>query len=268
MKLHKKKLSNFEIEIVHLLKELTLIENTLIQSVEGNTLIEFEGHHIERLKWNIVKLYNEAIKPFHRIHSDRFTPGIYSFMSSNIVDLEKDYRVHLLSELNRLISFSSSQDEKILLKNEIFNVVSDSIALLIRENIEIKNFCLLHGDLYNGNLLFYNNKYVLIDFEYVRFGPFQLDITFLIFWDYISESDNLKRRKSIDSALSNIKDLKFNGIINDLDIFLILDLFLPVLLCCTLQFCEGNKYLNSEEISEGIKRFWVYEYSIFKGEIV
>ena len=264
MKTHKKTISNQEIEIIALLKELSLAENTLIHSVQNNILIEYEGYHIERAKWRIIKMYKEAIMPFHSIHSKRFTPGIYSFMSSNMLSNETDYRRYLLSELERIIVINSPESETTHLKKEIYTVAKTEIEGLIRNDIEIKDFCLLHGDLYNGNILIYDDRYSLIDFEYLRFGPSQMEWAFLLFWDTITELNNHKRKNCVNSIMQNIAELKEAGILTNTCHMLIINMFLPVLLCTVLQYCENKKYENTAEILQGISKFWRYEYCLFK----
>lgn len=266
-KMHRKVISNEEIEIIRQLEELSLIQNTLIHSVEDNMLIEYEGVHVTRTEWQIGKIYNEAIKPFHSIRSNRFTPGIYSFMSSNTLCDEVDYRFYLLEELNKIIIPAAHNLESYILKRELYTVAKSGINRLIRDNIEINDFCLLHGDLHNGNILMHNSKYALTDFEYMRFGPQQIEWAFFLFWDAITELKMNVRRAYINSVAQNIIELKKSNILDEFNYSLIAHVFLPVLLCLVIQYCENGKYVNNAEIINGINIFWRSEYSLFKGDL-
>lgn len=264
IKKHKKMISNRELEAIYYIKNRSLMENTLICSVNGNLLEEFEGKHLDRVKWDIVKMYNEAIKPFHNIQVDRFSPGIYSFMGSNKAFNEMDYIKYLLFELNEIVELTSSKGDNKVLKGVLYNIATITLENLKRNNIEIKDFCLCHGDLYNGNILLYDNKYALIDFEYLRFGPFQMEMAFFLFWDVITTNDKNMYEKGILTLHNNITELMNNNIINKFDYNLIINLYLPLLLCCSLQYCECEKYVFNEKIQAGIHYFCKNDFDMFR----
>lgn len=245
--------------IIAMLEELSLTQYTLIDSVKNGILEEYEGHHIGRSQWDIIKMYREVIQPFHRIKINKFGLGIYSFWSSNSISDEDDYRRYLLQELERIIKTSDSLDSNST-KMETFNKASNTLNYLINNDIKISDFVLLHGDLYNGNILVNDDKYATIDFEYVRFGPSLLEWAFLLFWDALIEADTEKRELLLSAVARDIEIIKREKIVSINDIVLIFDLYLPIILCCVLHYCEEGRYEQSEIMEKMVIDFWNNKY--------
>lgn len=264
MRMHSKEVSKKEIEIISLLSDLNLLNCTLIFKVEGYSLKEFEGCHIGRTQWDILKMYKEIIYPFHDVKTDRYSPGVYSFMrveSSSINN--SNYLEYLLKEIEVLLKLICV-DSTTWLRRNIFESARKYIEGLINDDIEIKDFSLLHGDLYNGNVLIRNNKYALIDFEYIRFGPPLLEWSFLLFWDLIVNDNLCIRKVIVNKVLSEIEILINNNILTKLDIVLVCDLYLPVILGFSLHNAINNRYDNSKTVINGIDYFWKYEYELIR----
>lgn len=267
MNLHKKIISNEEVQIVQLLNDLKLLDCTLIQKIENNVLIEKCGKHVSRNQWDILKIYVEVIAPFHSIKSDDFSPGFYCHLNLMQDVKEKDYRVYMLNGIRKTINYTISKEDSNDVKYKIYKEIEKTINGLIKDDFKINQFNLLHGDLYNGNVLFLNGKYSLIDFEYIRFGPFQLEWAFLLFWDLIVENDIEKRKIFFNKIRNDLRILKTNHILNNSDMRLIIELYLPSIVCLSLNSCDRNVYTNEKIIREGLIRFWDYEYYVFKEEM-
>lgn len=261
MKMHRKQISQNEIDTIVMLNELLLLDYTLIAAIEDETLVEYEGYHIGRSQWDINKLYREVVQPFHNIKFDKFGPGIYSFWGSEITQ-RKDYRYHLLEELKNMGCENADS-----VKGKVYKLANKTLNQLIMDGKEIKEFSLLHGDLYNGNILVRDNRYAVIDFEYVTFGPPLLEWTFLLFWDAIIESDEGKKVTLFETVSRDIEIIKKNGIIEKSEIRLIFDLYLPVMLCFVLHNCENYRYDRSSEVESAVCDFWINEYYKLRGEL-
>lgn len=262
MEMHKKVITDQEVEIIHLLQELSLDACTLVRSVEDNILTEFKGNHVSRYQWDIYKIYEEIITPFRKIEVKSFTQGFYSHMSSGVLHNESDYRLYLVRELSELLPYS---DDKLTdPKYAAFFQVRYAIEKLIDEGVEINQFCLLHGDLYNGNILMYDGKYSMIDFEYVRFGPTQLEWAFLLCWDLMTEFDLSKRHRILHKVLDEVQILKRKHILKEIDFRLIVDVFLPAIVSVSIHFSECGRFDRGDLINRGVKYFWNEEYQVIK----
>lgn len=267
MSVHKKIISDEEVQIIQLLNDLELLGCTLIRQVEKNVLIEKEGEHISRTHWDIIKMYNEIIAPFHNIKSDRFSPGFYCHLNFT-VDVEKnDFRIYLLNGLKEAIGYTIDKQNSSEVKYEIFRLIDKTIKGLIEDDFEINQFSLLHGDFYNGNVMFIDGKYSLIDFEYVRFGPSQLEWAFLLFWDLIVENNRDKREKFFYKVRSDLKILMTNHILSNEDLRLMIELYIPSIVCLSLSSCDKNTFIDKNIVRDGLMRFWNKEYNIIKGDI-
>lgn len=267
MKTHKKNISDEEVQIIQVLDDLKLLGCTLVQQVENNVLVEKEGEYISRTHWDIIKMYNEIIAPFHNIKSDRFSPGFYCHLGFAQSTEKNDFRVYLLNGLKEAIGYTIDKQDSKEVKYEIFRIIDKTIKGLVEDGLEINQFNLLHGDFYNGNVMFSNGKYSLIDFEYVRFGPPQLEWAFLLFWDLIVEKNREKREKFFFKVYSDLKILMTNNILSNEDLKLMFELYLPCLVCLSLNSCDKNTFNDENIIREGLMRFWKKEYNIIKGDI-
>lgn len=267
MKIHSKMVSLKEREIILLLKELNLWDCTLIYNINENNLEEYEGHHVGRTQWDILKIYKEVIQPFHKIKSTSFSVGVYSFIEiDSVLANNETYLDYLLREILRMLEIPCC-DSYSQLRREILASARYCIERLIKNDIEIKEFSLLHGDLYNGNILIHNNRYAVIDFEYLRFGPSLMEWAFLLFWDLVVCDKRDNRRKIIKKILLEIRILIDNGILSKNDIELICDIYLPIILGFSLHNAINNNYLFNDTIIKGIELFWKFEYKIIRTEI-
>ncbi len=112
---------------------MELLGCTLIRQVEKNVLIEKEGEHISRTHWDIIKMYNEIIAPFHNIKSDRFSPGFYCHLNFT-VDVEKnDFRIYLLNGLKEAIGYTIDKQNSSEVKYEIFRLIDKTIKGLMSD---------------------------------------------------------------------------------------------------------------------------------------
>lgn len=266
MEMHKKYISNQEVEIIQLLHELSLDDCMLIYSVEGNTLVEYKGIHISRSKWDICKLYEEILLPFRNIKVKHFTPGFYCHMNANISPKEDDYRLYLVKELGEILGLTDNKMGT-KLKYNIYCYVKKAVEGIINDDIKINQFCLLHGDLYNGNILMYNGRYSMIDFEYIRFGPPQLEWAFLLFWDTLTETEKNKRNIFLTKTVEDIKTLREKKLINTTDVRLVLEIFLPSIIASALHFCDEGKFSENSMIKKGMINFWNNEYIMIKEKL-
>jgi len=147
MNLHKKIISNEEVQIVQLLNDLKLLDCTLIQKIENNVLIEKCGKHVSRNQWDILKIYVEVIAPFHSIKSDDFSPGFYCHLNLMQDVKEKDYRVYMLNGIRKTINYTISKEDSNDVKYKIYKEIEKTINELIKDDFKINQFNLLHGDL-------------------------------------------------------------------------------------------------------------------------
>lgn len=265
MKYYKKPISDSEKAIILILQELKLLGCTAIVSFDDDYLYEQEGRHVNRNDLDIIKLYNDSLKAFYSIHTSSFTNGIYCFMNTNADKDEKeaDYRTHLLSELERITACVAQDNQCKDIISELLKKVKSTTHKLFFNNQVIDDFCLLHGDLYLGNILSIKDNYALIDFEYLRFGPPEIEWAFLLFWDLLAEDNRELRSRLLEKVKLEMQLVKDAQILTDFQIWLIKELYLPVILCSSLSYAAMNKYKDSQIIREGIIRFWEIEYDSF-----
>lgn len=257
--LHTKKITFEQKEILSVLDDLDLLRCTLVHHIQDDTLFEYSGEHVSRLSWDIIGLYHQAIKPFHEIKFTNYMPGLYCFISAAPPEQTDDY----LSYLDKLVQtqvFSVGQNSVL---REAYAACHKSICKMREAQAVIDSFSLLHGDLHNGNILAYNGRYALIDFEYLRVGPSELEWAFLLFWDYITQPNIQLRRKLKEKTASDISAAYDTGILTAYQVFLIITLFLPAIVCAGIVGCIEETYRDSLQIQRSLEKFWTEEYADF-----
>jgi len=193
-------------EIDHL-KYLMRLDPKLIPRIKTITkdyyVIE-QCKEIEERDFGPPKFYNlylNLLTPLHKFKKENFTPGIYKYFAPYSISHEiknQNYIPHLLDEFEKIIHSVSLQFPKLLDDVAFTNL----FGFLKNSNAHFKNwkpfdgYSLLHGDLHIGNIVKRDSHFLLIDFEYLRYGAAELETANLIIscliWHYRRSSDNKK----------------------------------------------------------------------------
>lgn len=256
-----KRTSPSESEKISWILELGLKNITLIDNKSENEIKELVGKHSSYLELNPIRLYDDVLSKFYWQKSSTWSKGIYAFWCSGIEFCGLRYTEYLKNELQEIFKLCGVEQSSFVRK--IYN----SVEKYISDNYyEVDEFSLLHGDLYLGNILTYNNEYKLIDFEFVRYGPKNLEIAFVLFWDIISEDNEDFRQKRFNKSIENISAFVKCGILNRQDLIEIIELYVPIILLCAFSFANKGDYeAGSNIIAKGAKDFWNEEYQIIQG---
>lgn len=247
---------------INKLLERELQDITLIKSLDGEMLTEYRGNHTSYSNLDFPLFYKDVLSKLYTKTYNEWDSGVYAFWHSNTdVNIKAiSYQQYLTQELFEIIRLCNV--EKDPFTQELFSAVLDFFC---KSQREITEFHLLHGDLYLGNILAFNNSYKLIDFEYVRRGPKNLELAFVMFWDIISEDNFCFRKKRTDKVTKNLLSLLTEGIISHCDLFEIFDLFIPTVLLCAFSFAYKGDYENgSSLILQGATTFWNEEYQTIR----
>lgn len=251
-------LSASEIHAYNLLHELKLDNIMIPHTLKGNKLKMVKGVHPSRLELDFVQLYQNVLCKLYAVKSPNFTPGIYSFFNSFICNntttgesLYLDYVV--MEQQNIFRNFGK------YIKPIVAQTYSESInqfAKWCKRNRSsfMPEYVLLHGDLFIGNILFYHNTYKLIDLEFLRFGPKELEIAFLLCWDFISNP--MLKLYSHYVISKNIDALVAAKIIKETDVLSIINGFMPLIVSLSCIAASANLYTDSNVILDGCNSLW------------
>lgn len=253
--MYEKEITKNERELLSLLDELGLSSITVPYQVDGNKLIMQKGDSlpdIEKTPLDIVSLYQQCLSKLYMYHNNFFSLGIYGiFRSENTECNESNYYLYLKNEVNRIIN----ELEKHLMP-ELVAVYKNALSLFemefssYREYFEEKtSFELLHGDLFAGNILLYNKQYVLIDFEYMRFGPKISEISFLLLWDIISMPQINKRARFLNDEIEKIQK---NKIITERECEIIKKVYIPLYIVLICLYVSAGRYRDAEIVKNGV----------------
>lgn len=262
-------LSASELRAYSLLHDFKLDKVIIPHVLQGNTIRMAEGIHPSRLELDIVQLFKNALSELYKVRSSQYTPGIYSFFASSLenddVNIEQQYLQHLMIEQQRIFHQYGDHIEPIVAQT--YSESSMQFTKWCKENLNsfTTEYVLLHGDLFIGNILLYRNEYKIIDLEFLRYGPKELEIAFLLCWDFISNPMLTMYAHYIISK--NIDALLTAKIVNRSDVIAIVKGFMPLIVSLACIAASSNIYADSHIILDGCNGLWK-DYIMLKNQEV
>lgn len=115
----------------------------------------------------ILELLKRLNNSLYQKKSCTFCDSLYKYI--DFQTNENSYKKHIQHYLNFLISKVSEKGFK------------KEIPDLFKIDFEPKFYSLIHGDLHIGNIVSKNNELLLIDYEYLKYGEIEIEISNLIF---------------------------------------------------------------------------------------
>lgn len=256
----KKFISDEENEILSLLETLSLQDITVPYNRDGNTLTMAKGETILYDCMDLSSLYFDVLSNLYSYRNKKYSKGIYCFLqSSQCIEKAKNYYEYLKEEINCIEKqYLDTIDVSLKESYDMFMKFSKhNLDRYKNYFIGLTEFELLHGDLFSGNVLQYNNRNVLIDFEYIRFGPFIAELAFALCWDIISDFESCW---TINQLYDKTESLLINKIITIEEKNIILNFYIPLYASLAMLFASAGKYNNSDIIKKGVKKFVMQYY--------
>lgn len=245
----KKNTNTTEIQKLSIINDLDLSFITVPYETIDNILYMEVGIQESRLKLDIVNLYDQCLQYIYKFHFNYYSNNIYSFYKIIPCKMD-DYREFLLLQLNSLETFLLSKMESDLLKKYV-EIRIDLDKYNEKASPIVNNFTVLHGDLFNGNIVKYKDKYKLIDFEYLLIGRRELELAFLLVWDFFSNKNIVQYSKIIINR--DIELLINNEIINDFEKKEIINFYIPYLFLLSCLNLTDGRYYDVESIKYCLK---------------
>lgn len=154
---------------------------------------------------NLHCVYKNLLASLHKHKREGFTPGVYKYFVPYPVQSEnrdEEYIPHLLDQLQRIVASVSIQQPK-MITEDTFVCLFEHIAGVgsqLRGWKPLGGYSLLHGDLHIGNVVKKNRKYLLIDYEYLRYGAKELEIANFVISSLIWQHKKSQHRKEVDAV--------------------------------------------------------------------
>lgn len=201
---HMKKNEYEKLEAVQNIPELKQIALPfmLFHNIEvmpcGQKLHYNERPDLKKLIPKLKKLYELRIK--------NYSEGIYSFARCGINKREQEQYYYRYIE-NEILSLIKGTRVSENLKN-VF-IISKKLWDIAIEKYRDKYFYkyeILHGDLHEGNILYWWKNIYLIDWEYLRSGPKEMELSFFLCWHYLQKSSEYSNFELLDKEIEIMKD--------------------------------------------------------------
>lgn len=251
-----KRLGEREATALSVLRGCGLAHITVPYYINDTTLYMTCGTPIDMRSVSTSQLYKDCLKDLYAVKSSGFTPRIYAFYGANLPPFTGErYGSYLKRQVDALQAGIASSIYRII--NTVFSYCMQVLAQGIAKHGTaldcLTSFSLLHGDLHFGNILEQNGIYKLIDFEYMMFGPPQVEISFLLFWPYISGEEpfpslaRLREKASVISAeigLDSAAEAQLT------------DVYLPLFLFLVADNLTKGKYADPIPFQKGLKSFY------------
>lgn len=262
-----KALSPRELNAYRLLDYLGLTHISMPHKVEASTLHMATGQHPSRLDLDVVRLYYQVLAPMYQHRSHSPSPGVYAFMGNGVMSPKAHFLHHLLHEVEQVASQVPDRC-KTAVYQESF--ASFSYACRAFERQYQPYYHLLHGDLFLGNILLYQEEFRLIDFEYLRFGPRELELAFLLCWDFISNEALLPYATFVIDR--NLSSLVASDCLSAFQAKLIRACLIPMYVCLAQLNASAGIYSDCAMVLRTSLAFWakyrdaLLHTPIYKGE--
>lgn len=245
MKLYHKIISNSEKNTIIYLHKTRLHTLLLPRHLRvGNMLIMRKCKTPRRIEYTeFVQVYKMLLQTLYSFKSDSFFGGVYSFIGS-LPASDALYVQHLKNEYLNFYNFiesdPSEETRKLLFEMEyIHKYLLDTLDEYSGWTPPF-GFCTLHGDLHLGNFVKENGEIKLIDFEFLSFGPMEIELA------YYSIMQEINQNVDLQEFLNDFqKEMDADSII-DFDI--LMRLFVP-LLCFFLLLYKEKQIITNPHIS-------------------
>ncbi len=247
-----KVLSAREAEAYRCLEQWDLAKIAPPYTRDGTSMTMAKGSHPSRLGLDLPKLYRQVLQPMYEIGFDGFSPGIYCFMEACGED--GNFAAQLIQTITQRRSAQTGTRS-----GELHTVLQQScqrvLDVLPRLATSWKpSAVLLHGDLFLGNILEYGNDYRLIDFEYLRAGPREMELAFCLCWDFLS---NPELCPYADFVIGRDADALVQcGALDGFTRQLILEGLIPAIVALTCLNIQDGLYRFPAPITAGVTAFW------------
>lgn len=232
-----KKENPIEIISLKILEELKIIKKVYPDYMVKDNIIYVKMCNQENFKESFFRCIDLCHNYLYSHHFDCLTDGIYSYIGikENIESENFADRMRLFLEH---ISKGRYYDKELL--SSVIKNISDYYS-------EIKNsrLCLLHGDLHMGNVVVDDGEVKLIDFEYMRVGIPELELSYFMILSSFALDDNI-----IVEFLNMAKEKIF---IMGYNMNLINLIFMPVVIISVRYYKETNYILNKSITKNKIK---------------
>ena len=264
-KLFYKKINMREYAALISLQQLGLSHITLPFECMETEIVMPCADPISHRELSLSQIYRDCLKDLYSRKNDSFSPGIYAFYGSQEIPLGNDtYGTYLRRQIQDILNVVDKSQFEVIRTFAKFCRKSLSIGLERHYDSlnDLSKFSLLHGDLHTGNILIYHDQYKLIDFEFLRFGPRQLELSFLMSWDYLSgeqafppTADMIKTASCIAATFSLSKEEEQQ----------IVDVFFPLIILLSIDGVNANRFANNTAFQKGLLS--LYERLLQEGEL-
>ena len=190
------------------------------------------------------------LKKMYELRVKEYSEGIYSFAKWGINRRgeEKYYYRYIEKEIRSLL-----QSTEIPLKLKYCFEISKEMWERAIEKYRDKYFYkyeVLHGDLHEGNILYWQGKVYLIDWEYLRSGPKEMELSFFLCWHYLQK--NMGNIYGFDVLEKEIKDMEQESLLDIEMSKRIKELLIPMWFLIDICYLAKGKLAFCEERIEKV----------------
>lgn len=209
-----------------------------------------------------IEQLTDVLKLWYRQTTSSYSEGIYSFARHGRTSKKgnQTFYSYLKQELDDLWMKTS-------IKNTYKGMAELALEMWLMGYEKYKDtffwsYNYLHGDLHSGNIVSFCGLYRLIDWENLRSGPKELELSFYLCWDYFRWHNP---QDSLNKMLAEIEVFKSKMLLRTDEIERILYCLIPMwMLLITIYLNNGNLLFEQERTAVCQELIPLYYRTIFK----
>lgn len=204
----------------------------------------------------------EFLTEWYQWTTDTFSEGIYSFVRKGRTKRVpgEPYYQYIQREIEHLISESSLQQDYADLFSVCYSMWTTGIEKY--KDTFFWSYYYLHGDLHSGNIVNFRGKYHLIDWENLRSGPKETELSFYFIWDFLQNGENYR---TLDDMLKEIDIFVQKSVITEQEKERILYCLIPMwMLIIVISLNNGSLRYAQERLTACKYIIPLYKEAIFE----
>lgn len=197
----------------------------------------------------------ELLKQLYVFNQSNYSEGIYSFarMGKNKNTNELFYE-YIEKEIADLVSKTQIKREL----KDIYKICMTQWGNAIQKyrDTYFFRYYILHGDIHIGNIVRYKGKLKLIDWEYFRSGPKEIEISFYLCWDHLRKKE---KKSDIKCVLGELDYCLESRLIDINEYKRIKELLIPMWIILSICYLSNGNLLYEKDRIEACN-FWGRKY--------
>lgn len=226
------------------------IEENFLKIRKGASYDMFFQFDVEQFK----RLYYKCLQYFYNVRKTYYSQGYYAYISNQRDAISQK---QIDASQVRYVVYQKMLFDGTLDESEFMSECLRGLVKYLQKKFRTyskwkpQRFCLLHGDLFLPNIIVVENNPKLIDLEYIRFGPREVELAHYFMYLFVL-------RQHFKGNVVEYFHGIFNMQLDSIDFNSIRELFIPLTIYYRTMFASMELIEGSQKITEDFPKVWKY----------